>query len=175
MEDAEQHVEIVREMVSCQAGLYAYILKLLPYASDAADVLQQVNLKILAKKSEYSAGTNFGAWAASIAHYEVLTHRSKKARDRMVFDDEIVRQLAQTESQAVSGQFAKSRLLEECLGKLDVSDRRLIAQRYEENLRPREIGKALDRSAQSVSQSLYRIRSALGRCISAASTRMGNH
>ncbi len=84
----------VRLMTDAQFALFSYILLLVGDSSDARDVLQDTNLTILRNASHYRPGTLFIAWAKTLAHYQVLTYRKKKSRDRLVFDDEVFLRLA---------------------------------------------------------------------------------
>ena len=60
------------------ARLYAYILQMLPNRADADDVLQRANLVMWTKREELVEGSNFVAWAARIAYFEVLTCANRR-------------------------------------------------------------------------------------------------
>ncbi len=157
--------EFTEQLVAHQSALYAYVVRLLPYRADAANLLQQVNLKLLAQQADFQPGTNFGAWASTIAYYEVLTYRRKQQRDRLCFGTELLEKFAD-ECPADSGE-AHDRLeaMEQCLDKLRPKDRQLVDWRYESDMSPSQIGQLVQRTAASISQSLYRIRAVLSECI----------
>jgi RNA polymerase sigma-70 factor (ECF subfamily) len=52
---------------------------------------------------QYELGTNFTAWACSIAHYQVLSNRQRRGRSRVCFSDALVAQLAACEAEAAAG------------------------------------------------------------------------
>jgi RNA polymerase sigma-70 factor, ECF subfamily len=160
--------QFVQQLVDAQRGLYAYILQLLPDRSDADDVLQATNLVIWAKREEFRAETDFAAWAARIAYYEVLTQRKKSHRDRLRFDDQLIEQLA-SEAGADAGKTESIlQMLRRCMERLSESDRDLLHMQYADDLRPREIGRQLGRSAGAIAQAMHRIRMALLKCIDEA-------
>ncbi len=116
--------------------MYAYILQLLPNRADADDVLQATNLVMWSKRSQFAPGSDFSAWAARIAYFEVLTHRKRRGRDRLRFDDELVEQLSQ-EAAAETGQIdAVLQTLRGCMEKLTQPDRDLLQMQYADDLRP---------------------------------------
>ena len=116
----------VQRLVDAQRGLYAYILQLLPNRTDADDVLQATNLVIWSKREQFVEGSEFAAWAARIAYFEVLTHRKRKSRERLCFDDSLVHLLSR-EADADAGQIdVVLALLRRCMEKLSETDRQLV-------------------------------------------------
>ena len=85
---------IVELLTSVQQQLTRYVRTLVPNRSDAEEVLQETNLFIWRHSDQYALGTNFTAWACSIARYQVLTYRKRHARSRLCFSDALVEQLA---------------------------------------------------------------------------------
>ena len=155
----------LQELLNCQRGLYTYIFKLLLDPSEAQDVLQETNLVLLKKQEEYPRIRDFRAWAARIAYYQVLAHRKKKQRDRHVFNDEVVEQLAHEGIEELRGENRDLQALGHCLENLSARDRDLLEKRYVGNLSARGIGELVGRSARAISQALYRIRVTLMHCI----------
>jgi RNA polymerase sigma-70 factor, ECF subfamily len=161
----DSSVQFVRQLADVQRGLYAYILQLLPNRTDADDVLQATNLVMWSKRAEFLEGTDFSAWAARIAYYEVLTCRKRTHRDKLRFDDALVEQLAR-EATAETGQMDSIlRMLRTCMEKLSPSDRDLIRLQYTDDLPPREIAARVGRSPGAIAQAMHRIRMSLLKCI----------
>ncbi len=161
----QSHVAFLGALMGCQRSLYAYILKLLPRTDEAKDVLQKTNLLLLQKEEEFAGVRDFGAWAARHAYYQVLAHRKACQRDKLLFDDALLAQLAQESGGDVSEDDAALRALSECLDRLSASDRRLVEERYREDKKVRVVADILHRTAASVATSLYRIRQALAECV----------
>ena len=63
-------------------------------ANTADDVLQETNLVLLRKESDFQPGTDFVAWASQVAAFQVKNDRAKRGRDRLTFDDALLGQLA---------------------------------------------------------------------------------
>ena len=100
---------MVELLTGVQQQLTRYVRTLVPNRSDAEEVLQETNLFIWRHAGEYQPGTNFAAWACSIAHYQVLTHRKRHARSRLCFSDTLVEQLAATAAEASTRAFGRRR------------------------------------------------------------------
>jgi RNA polymerase sigma-70 factor (ECF subfamily) len=152
-------------LLDVQRSLYGYILSLYPSGTAAKDILQQTNLVLLKKQSEYDPSGNFGAWAARIAYYEVLAYRKAARRDRLLFSDDLIQSLAAEGATDVTADDPQMRALDVCFRRLEESDRELIQLRYRDEKPAREIAAALGRTPHAISQSLYRIRTALLNCI----------
>ena len=162
---APANAEFVQLFTRHQRRLYLYILSLLPNPVDAEEVLQEANLVIWAKFSEFKSGSNFLAWACQIAYYEVLKAREKKRRDKLQFNPELLELLAE-EGVAQSDLLERRRLaLVYCLGKLRDRDRELIQSRYSPGENGQSVAASLKRPANSIYQSLSRIRRTLLECV----------
>lgn len=159
--------EFVKLLTSCQSGLYACILSLMPDRVTSQDILQETNLTLWHKADEFEEGTNFMAWASRIARYHVLNFRRAKNRDQLVFDEELFRTLC--ERQAISiedtpGSHAEA--LRECLKKLPKEHHALIEERYAPQGAVSRIAESRGQSVGAVSQMLYRIRESILNCVS---------
>lgn len=157
--------EFVQLFTRNQRRLYLFILAQVGGAQDAEDILQETNLIIWAKYHQFKIDTNFFAWSAQIAKYEVLKYRQRRGRDKLRFTDEFVEAVSRDVIQR-SEEFERRRLaLDQCLQKLRPRDRTLIHQRYQPGQRGKHVARDLGRPANSVYQSLGRIRRSLLECI----------
>lgn len=149
-----------------QRRIFQYILSLLPNVQDAEDVLQETNLILWRKFPTFQPGTSFLAWAARIAHYEVLKYRKRASyRRTSLLDEELIEQLG-SEAIEASGHLDSVReSLGPCLQKLRPEDRDLVARRYGIGDSGKGLAEALGRPANSVYKSLGRIRRTLLDCI----------
>ena len=159
--------EFVKLLTSCQSGLYACILSLMPDRIAAQDILQETNLTLWHKADDFEPGTNFMAWASRIARYHVLNFRRAMNRDRLVFDEELFSALCERQALAIEGTVGNpAEALGECLKKLPVEHYELIAERYSPNGTVSQIAESRGQSVGAVSQLLYRIRESLLNCVS---------
>jgi len=145
--------------------LFRYIVTLLSSTSDAEDVLQETALLLWRKFDEYERGTNFHAWACRTAQLKVFEHRRKNRHVVSVLDPDVLEQLASDSIQKAGQLEARLGALETCLEKLRQTDRELIRQRYARGKSGIDVAASLGRPANSVYQSLGRIRRALLECM----------
>ena len=92
----------VQELTKHQSRLRGLIRCLLFRSEHVEDVLQETNLLLWNKADQFQPGTSFWAWASEVARYQVLTHWKKLGRDRHVFDEVLVNELAQ-EAETLAG------------------------------------------------------------------------
>ena len=157
--------EFIHLFTRHQRQLYLLILAQLGKLQDAEEALQETNVVILSKHHQFAPGTNFFAWAAQIAHYEVLKSRQRRQRDRLRFSDEFVDAVAREVEAQVDQIDLQREALQDCLGKLRDKDGELIRKRYQPGASGRDEAEALGRPANSLYQSIGRIRRTLYECI----------
>ena len=160
--------EFVRQLTAAQTSLYAYILTLLPDRAAAQDVLQETNLTLWHKLGDFRPGTSFLAWGCRVAYFQVLNHRRRMKRDRLVFDDELLDLLAERHAERMEQADRREQALKKCLEHLPAGQRALIEKRYAPGGSVQELAAAEGKSVGAVSQMLYRIREALLDCIQGA-------
>jgi len=157
--------EFVQLFTRSQRRLYLYILAQVPNPVEAEEILQETNLVIWRKCEQFEPGTNFFAWSSRIASYEVLKFRERRRRDKLLFSqsflDAVSRDVAENDDRLEE----QRKALNICLGKMRAADRELIRQRYASGKNGKAVAEALGRPANSVYQSLGRIRRALLQCI----------
>jgi RNA polymerase sigma-70 factor (ECF subfamily) len=157
--------DFIRQLTAAQTSLYAYILTLLPDRAAAQDVLQETNLTLWRKLADFQPGTSFMAWGCRVAYFQVLNHRRRMKRDRLVFDDQLLDSLAERQAERMEQADHRELALKKCLESLPAAQRSLIQRRYAPDGSVQEIAEAEGKSAGAISQMLYRIREALLNCI----------
>jgi RNA polymerase sigma-70 factor (ECF subfamily) len=100
-----------------------------------------------------------------IARYEVLKYRSKRARDRLVFSDDVYELLEAEASAVAASQSDRDQALQHCLTKLAPAQRELIRVAYASGLSIKEAAQVVGRSPTAFYKTLARIRDSLHRCI----------
>jgi RNA polymerase sigma-70 factor (ECF subfamily) len=150
-----------------QLRLYRYIVLLLGNQAEAEDVLQNTNLVLLRKCEQFEPGSNFTAWSTSIAHLEVLKHRSSRNRRETSLSDETIEMISADARRQSDMLELRNAALPGCIEKLASADRDLVADHYFHGLSWERIAATIGRSASSVRHSICRIRRELKRCIDA--------
>lgn len=157
--------EFVQLFTHHQRRLFLYILSQVPNPIEAEEVQQETNVVIWSKFAQFRPGTNFLAWVSQIANFEVMKHRSRKKRDRMQFSDEFLETVSRDALERSDELEDRRNALVECLEKLRPRDRELIEQRYAPGEKGKHLAEQIGRPANSVYQSLGRIRRSLLECI----------
>lgn len=160
-----RHEEFMRQFLSCQPRIFAFIRSLVFSRADADDVLQETALVLWEKFDQFEPGTHFDRWAYRVAHFQIKAHRQSKARDRLQFNDSLVERLAAEIVSAGDRLEASHQALTQCLAKLPDGDRDLIHQRYRADGTNRDVAHATGRTESMISRTLNRIRTALLFCI----------
>lgn len=148
-----------------QAALHAYILSLLPNHSRADDVLQETNLVLWRKAAEYDQSKPFMPWACRIAWFQVKAARRDSARDRHVFDPDLVDLLAAEDDSDLESTTALDHALRDCLEQLPDEKRDLILRRYQSDSSVNEMAATRNLSPGALSVQLHRIRQMLENCV----------
>ena len=155
----------VQLMTEHQGRLYAYVLSLLGDRDQANDVLQETNLVLWRNAAEFQMGSNFRAWAFRVAHFQVMAHRQRQLRDRLVFDDELLAVLDPAAKAIDETYEDRQERLTACLEELPEAQRDLLRQRYAEGLSLQAIADRVRRTANAVAQTLFRVRRVLIECV----------
>lgn len=155
----------VRLLGRYQQRVYSFILTLVPHWADADEVLQETNIVLWRKFSEFKPDTDFVRWANQVAYFEVLKFRRRQQKDHLFFSDAFVEEVAaEVMEMSETLQMQRDRLAG-CLQKLSDRDRTLIHLRYDEGSSVKRVAEQLGRSADSVYKSLGRVRRMLIDCI----------
>ncbi len=162
----DEDAAFVSQLTKHQLSLQLYVRSLLPGDPSAGDVAQQANAKIWEKRAAFEPGSNFKAWAFSIARYEVLSYRKQQARDaRLSFSGELEEVIATELAENNFHVQQKYEALQACLGRLRKQDRQLLMQRYSNRGTLADYAASVGRTAGSLKVSLHRLRSALLECM----------
>jgi RNA polymerase sigma-70 factor, ECF subfamily len=157
--------ELVELMTQFQGRLYAYILSLIGDVDVANDVLQETNVVLWRESHQYVPGTNFKAWAFRIAHFQCMALRQRRLRDKIVFCDEVVAQLAVEAKEIDATYEQRSAALGQCLEQIHPRSREALRLRYAEGMAVKDMARKLGRTANAVSQTLFRARQWLIECV----------
>lgn len=145
--------------------LLAYLVSLLGNRHDAEDVLQRTSVALWRKFSKFEKGTNFSAWASTVAFYEAKNFQRMAARSRLQFSDELLEILAAERVGDIAQTDARHEALGHCLEKLDESGRRLVEAAYVEGSDIGLLSQQLGRARQTLYNKLNVIRRSLADCV----------
>ncbi len=164
---ADRQKELVSLTTRHQRRIFSYIYALVPNRHAAEDLLQETNLVICEKFSEFRPGTDFVAWACQIAYWRIRNARQKFARSKVTFNQEVLDAVSATAASMVEEIDERHEALEFCLGRLHPRDREMMLTRYEPGCGVAEAARRSGRSMQAAYKALARIRKLLFDCVTA--------
>src|SRR5262245_61669721 len=159
-------VEEVQRLFLRHSGLLrGFILGLLPDHNRAEDVFQEVFLTITRKAQDFRPGTNFPAWARSIARLKVLEQLRASRGAPHLLDPEALDAVLQV-ADCVGEAWTEPRdALKRCLEQLAPRARQILELRYsEEFLPPPVIARRVSWTVNAVNVALSRARRFLQEC-----------
>jgi len=160
-----------RLFVLYQPRIYGYIRSLVVHRSDAEDLLQETASVLWRKFDEFQPGSNFIAWALSVARFQVLYFRQRQKRDVLQFSEKFL-DLMSADTVAQSARLGDlQKFLDECMEKLATPDRALFEMRYQSDQPTKSLADQLGRPPSTVYNALNRIRRALVECVERAMNR----
>lgn len=153
----------VRRLTAEQSHLLGYITTLMGGLGETADILQQTNVVLWRKHGAFDPRTSFRAWARKVAYYQTLSYLRDRKRDRHVFDDELLEEVASRPFELNDD--GRSAALHRCLAGLPARSAAMIRKRYTPGESIASIAAERGVSEGSVRMSLMRIRKRLMECI----------
>ena len=116
----------VRLIMRHDRPIRAFLRGSLPTAADVDEVMQEVSVIAWRKFGQLDDPNGFRRWVCVIARYEVLMHRRKKARDRLVLGQEIEQLIAEEGLEELELREQQLKALEGCLDKLPKERSQLV-------------------------------------------------
>jgi len=157
--------ELIELLARHKSQLFSYIVSIVHRVPDAEDVFQQTCIVLWEKFDQFQPGTDFAAWASTIARNKAIQLLRTRDRERSGFSDALLAELAMRQNDQSELYAARSRALEHCSQKLPVEDRKLIELCYRREGKIKDAAEELGRPVGSVYDSLSRIRRKLWECI----------
>ncbi|MEO1617613.1 MAG: sigma-70 family RNA polymerase sigma factor [Planctomycetota bacterium] len=128
----QQYDEFVVLLARHDLAIRRFVRSLLPSQDGVDDVVQETALECWKKYGDFQPESNeaaadeFVRWASVIARYKAMSWQRDRARDRLVFRESVIEQLAEG-AMASLDQTAEERLaVEACLAELPEDQRRLV-------------------------------------------------
>jgi RNA polymerase sigma-70 factor (ECF subfamily) len=143
----------------------AYFRACLHDFHQAEDLLQETAAAAAEKFTTYDPSRSFTAWVLGVARNKLLHYQRTHANDRHVFDDRVVRDLADIYAGMEKEISAIHAALETCVEGVQGRARKLLEMRYVRELTPAKIAALTGMNANAVSVMLHRVRRALRECI----------
>jgi RNA polymerase sigma-70 factor (ECF subfamily) len=168
--NAESDNAFVALLTTHQSSIHAFLSSLLPGDSGVEDVLQRANVVLWNKRGDFDFGSNFKAWAFSIARWETRAWLTERKRQNwLVFDDEltdsIIQHSIELQESAAPNDSGIVQALRMCLAQLSDKQRLLVMSYYQHEKSFAECASLTKRSEGSLRVTLFRVRTKLRSCI----------
>ena len=151
-----------------QLPLFQFIFSLVPHKQDAEDILQKTNLILIQKQEEFDPKLgSFKTWSFNIARYQAMGHKTKHARSKICFSNELTEILAEESIDYDTPQIQKN-ALNKCYKKLPDHMKKIAELRFKRDLTYKEISACVRRPISSISATLVRTREHIMGCIKQA-------
>lgn len=164
----DESEEFVRLLTEHQPVIRAFVISLLPGAPGADDVIQETNTVLWRKRGEFVIGSNFKAWALTVARYQAYMHvRSVKRQRWATLDEDVMELLTEDFSDEPDPKYESRRIeaLQKCMEKMRPADRELLLERYWKQMRLQDFAVLKGRSESGLKVQLFRLRAALKKCV----------
>ena len=169
MDSADHNVEnneaFLKLFLKHENGLKAYIRSCVIRPEEVDEIMQEVSLVAWRKFEALEQPEKFGAWACLIARFEVLKFRRKKARDRLVLDEDIITKIGIDAEEQVSRRELQLSALEKCLKNLRPHEKKLVRQAYTPKVSKKQLAEEFGKTEAAFYQKLARIRMKLRDCM----------
>lgn len=147
-----------------------FVSSLMFGAGEVDDVFQSACLAAFRKLDSFSYTADapdeeFVRWVCTIARYEVLQVYRKRRSGQVMFNSELVAELADMQIQNSEKLGSRAEALSECLESLSSKEKSLLQMHYGQDLPVAEIAQRIHRTANGIYKALERVRTRLLECI----------
>jgi len=160
--DSRLYEPFLRLFAEHQAALNTFIRAMLPRREEADEVMQDV---IVVLWQKFDSAQDFKKWAFGVARLQVLKFLQNRKRDRHIFDDSLVNQLADRAVLLERQHFSERDALEGCLQKLPQIQRELVLTAYTKGSSMDALAALRGQTPMSLYKLLHRIRQSLQECV----------
>jgi RNA polymerase sigma-70 factor (ECF subfamily) len=161
----DQGSHFVNQLTACQHRIYAFILCLVPNWSDADDLMQETAEVMWRKFQDAGQITDFCAWGKTIARNKVMNFYAKKKRERVLFDDALLKDVIEREEKTSQQEELRVQTLQKCLQKLRLNDRHLIQVLYGHDIMIKKLAEEVKRPVQGLYKAMAHIHHSLLQCV----------
>jgi RNA polymerase sigma-70 factor (ECF subfamily) len=153
-----------------------FIRSLLPSNQGVDDVVQETAVECWRKFSDFESGDSSHPdqvqgsdelirWACVVARFKVMSCQRDWARDRLVFREHILEQLADDAFEQIAKRDLERMAVERCLSQLAVESRRLLLSVYRPGDSVKRIAKENGEKSRRLYSKMNRLRKQLLNCV----------
>ncbi len=157
--------EFLRLYTRDQFRIAGFVRSLVVDPADAGDVLQETSLELWRSFPQYDRDREFASWAFGVARHQVLKHWRSKRRERLVFSEALINDLADETLAVLCSDTDRLQALRECIGQLTCRQRDLIKDFYGNGISAAAVAKQWNSNIHAVYNSLRSVRKELQHCV----------
>ena len=165
LDENQKRQAFTQHWLEAEPSVSAYAFASISGFHDAEDVVQRIAQELARRFDEYDSSRPFVGWALWIAKSRVIDFYRAQGRERVIFSEELLGQLADTIANQADGRSHRREALEACLDELPPKSRRLLDLRYVEELSAEESAREISSTSGSVRVLLSRVRTVLASCV----------
>ncbi len=151
--------------LSSQRRIYGYVMAKVPSPVDADDIVQETASLLWKKFDEYTPGTDFTAWAISVARFKILRFLRDKKNYRMKFSEKTMEVIEQLEAEQAGDEDSRVEALKKCVQKLNSDEKRILEIRYEDGSTLKTLAGRVGMNINTLYNRLSKIHVALLNCV----------
>ena len=163
--------EYVRLLNQHERRIVAYVIGLVPNLADADDIVQETRVQLWREFGNYQPDKDFGSWACTLAHFQILSYRKREGSRHSQFSDTFDQALAEGLAARPSQSRRTEDALGECLEHLSARSRKHLRLYYSGEATVEQIASSEGRTASAVYKSFAKARTSLFECIDQSSRR----
>ncbi|WP_437221748.1 sigma-70 family RNA polymerase sigma factor [Planctomicrobium sp. SH661] len=148
-----------------QHRIYRFIVSAAPRWIDAEEIFQQTCLTLWERWDQYDAEGEFVSWACSIAIGHLRNHIRKKQNHQVLFQNQVLEQLATVHSEQQVFLESVHDTLRACLNKLPADAQRILVHYYDGQTGPKVVAEREGKSLNVVYKLVRKIRGRLYDCM----------
>jgi RNA polymerase sigma-70 factor (ECF subfamily) len=161
----ERGERFMKLYTATQRRLYAYIVSLIADSSAVDDIIQETVTHMWKQFDEFEPGTDFAAWALSIAKFKIFNHIKDQQKKKRYFSSNTIQAIEEVAKEKSKKTDERLDALRKCIEKLSANDRQLLTLRYEIGASLKSVSQRVELSVNTLYSRLYRIRLALVSCV----------
>lgn len=164
-EKGKQDPQFVQLFLKSHRRLYCYVMAIVASPSDADDIVQEVACVLWTKYDEYEPGTDFTAWAITIARHKIFNYLRSQKSHRRRFSQQSIEMIEQIGSEEGGKEAARIEAMRHCIRKLKKTEQMILSIRYEEGETLRNMARRLGLNINTLYSRLSRLHLMLLSCI----------
>ena len=151
---------------SIHGRLLSYIMMMIHNQAASEDLLQETAAIMWENFDQFQEGTNFAAWAISIARNKTLEYLRENQKTKKLFKNEFYEKLSHIAEDSADDHSVRVKALDNCIRKLSDNNHKLISLRYKHNVPIKDIALETGKPISTLYLHISQILGLLRICIS---------